>query len=68
MLYNHSLKTQKILYEIIKTEKVDLDIIACGGIDSREKLEERKKYGAKEFQIYTAIIYKGLGIVRKLSG
>lgn len=62
-LYKKSLNTQKIFYEKTKSE---LKIIACGGIDSKEKLIERINAGASEIQIFTPLIFKGPKLIREL--
>jgi len=45
---------------------MDLKIIACGGINSVERLNERLSNGATEIQIYTPLIFKGPKLLRKL--
>lgn len=63
ILYPHSLETQKRFYEILKdTEK---KIIACGGIDSIEKVKERLSLGAEEIQLYTPLIFSGPKLLRE---
>ena len=42
-------------------------IISVGGIDSAEEAYKRIRAGASLIQIYTAIIYKGPGIVRDIN-
>jgi dihydroorotate dehydrogenase len=42
-------------------------LISVGGIDSAEEAYKRIKMGASLLQIYTAIIYKGPGIVREIN-
>ena len=42
-------------------------IISVGGIDSAEEAYKRIKVGASLLQIYTAIIYKGPGIVKEIN-
>ncbi|WP_024791092.1 quinone-dependent dihydroorotate dehydrogenase [Lebetimonas sp. JS032] len=42
-------------------------IISVGGIDSAEEAYKRIRMGASLLQIYTAIIYKGPGIVREIN-
>lgn len=63
-LYERSLKTQKDFYE--KTKKSKLKIIACGGINSKEKLIERINLGASEIQIFTPLIFNGPKLIREL--
>jgi len=42
-------------------------IISVGGIDSAEEAYKRIKAGASLLQIYTAIIYKGPGIIKEIN-
>ncbi|MEK6914501.1 MAG: hypothetical protein AABW83_02515 [Nanoarchaeota archaeon] len=63
-LYQKSLETQKKFYEKLKDSK--LKIIACGGINSKERLIERINYGASEIQIFTPLIFKGPRLIREL--
>ncbi|GAX88264.1 dihydroorotate dehydrogenase [Lebetimonas natsushimae] len=42
-------------------------LISVGGIDSAEEAYKRIRMGASLIQIYTAIIYKGPGIVREIN-
>lgn len=63
-VYNKSLETQKKFYE--RNTNSSLNIIACGGIDSEERLMERIRYGASEIQIFTPLIFKGPKLIRKL--
>ena len=63
-LYEKSLNTQKIFYEKIK--KSELKIIACGGINSKERLLERINSGASEIQIFAPLIFKGPKLIREL--
>lgn len=44
----------------------NLPIIACGGIEESEQVESVCAAGADLVQIFTSLIYKGLGIVRRL--
>jgi len=62
-LYNKSLQTQKLFYKKIKKE--DLKIIACGGINSIDKVKERLSFGAGEIQIYTPLIFSGTKLLRE---
>lgn len=65
-LYSSSLETQKLFYNFLTKNNLDLDIIACGGINSLERLAERKKYGANKIQVYTPLIFKGPKLLREL--
>lgn len=62
-VYQSSLEVQKMFNEL---KDDNLKIIACGGIDSVERLEERLKNGATEIQIYTPLIFQGPKLLRKL--
>lgn len=64
ILYALSLETQKKFYE--RLQNTSKKIIACGGIDSVEKIKERLEYGAKEIQIFTPLIFEGPGLLRDL--
>jgi len=61
-IYERSLETQKRFIES------GLEIIACGGIDSKAKAEERVAHGAVGIQIYTPLIYNGPGLIRAING
>ena len=63
-VYEDSFKIQKFFYENIKC--TNLKLIACGGINSKERLNERKYFGAEEFQIFTPIIFSGTRLLREL--
>ncbi len=65
ILYPFSLKMQKEFYKRLK--KTRKKIVACGGINSIEKMEERRKYGATEFQFLTSVIsnFKLIREIRK---
>lgn len=62
-LYDKSLHMQKLFYKKIKD--TNLKLIACGGINSTNKIKERLSFGAKEIQIYTPIIFSGTKLLRK---
>ncbi len=64
VVYNSSMKVQKYFAERIKE---DVDLIACGGINSVEKARERCRIGnCNEIQIFTPLIFEGTGLLRKL--
>jgi dihydroorotate dehydrogenase len=65
-LYDISFNTQKLFYNIIQKEKLDIKIIACGGINSKKRVEERIANGAESIQIYTPLIFSGPKILREL--
>jgi len=62
-VYESSLKVQKMFN---KLKDDNLKIIACGGIDSRDRLNERLRNGATEIQLYTPLIFKGPKLLRTL--
>lgn len=62
-LYNKSLQIQKLFYKKIKKE--NLKLIACGGINSIDKVKERLSFGASEIQIYTPLIFSGTKLLRE---
>ncbi len=67
ILYPLALEIQKKFYEILKG--TDKKIIACGGINSLERVKERIEFEPqeeKEIQIFTPLIFKGPGLLRKL--
>lgn len=41
-------------------------LIACGGIDSKQEMANRIARGADLVQLYTALVYKGSGLIRDL--
>jgi dihydroorotate dehydrogenase len=45
----------------------DLPVIACGGIDDKESAQERHDAGADLLQIYSAFIYQGPGLLRRVA-
>lgn len=65
-VYESSLRVQKIYSTKIIREKLDWRIIACGGIKSSERVDERIDYGATGIQIYTPLIYSGTKLVKEL--
>ena len=58
-------------YEVLRIVASEIfgkvPIISVGGIDSAEEAYKRIKAGASLLQIYTAIIYKGPGIIREIN-
>ena len=61
-VYEASLRVQKLF-----AERTDKKLIACGGIDSVERARERCAIGnTNEIQLYTPIIFRGPGLLRKL--
>ncbi len=62
---------QKRSFEVLKIVASEVfgktTIISVGGIDSSEEAYKRIRMGASLLQLYTAIIYKGPGIVREIN-
>ena len=64
LLYERSFAIQKHFYERLKNTHVK--IVACGGINSLTRLNERINYGAQEIQIFTPLIFNGPRLLREL--
>ncbi len=67
ILYDYSLETQKRFYGVLKN--TDKEIIACGGINSTERVEERisiEPQEKKEVQLFTPIVFSGPRLLREL--
>jgi len=62
-MYAESLRVQRLFF---KKMMKDYKIIACGGINSVEKIKERIFYDAKGIQIYTPLIFSGPKIIKEL--
>lgn len=60
-------KSRQILYKFHQQLQHDIPIISAGGIDSPEEAQLRLDLGAKLIQMYSAIIFKGPGIVNKIA-
>jgi dihydroorotate dehydrogenase len=61
MVYNDSLDLQKFFYK--NSTKA---LIACGGIDSKKRRDERLKYGASGIQVFTPLVFRGPKLLRDL--
>ena len=59
-------KSFKLLKDIKPMTEDEIDIISVGGIDCIEDIEMRLEAGASLFQLYTAMVYKGLNFPYKL--
>ena len=59
-------KSREILYQFHQQLGNDLPIISVGGIDSAEEAQLRLDLGAKLVQIYSALVFKGPGLVRQI--
>jgi dihydroorotate dehydrogenase len=65
-VYEDSLRVQKLYQSWIKELGLDLKLIAVGGINSPERVQERLDYGATGIQIYTSLVFKGPELLRGL--
>ena len=65
-VYEDSLRVQKLYESGIKDLGLNLELIAVGGIDSIERVQERIDNGASGIQIYTSMVFKGPKLVREL--
>ncbi len=67
-LSGHSLFDRMLeMVRLVHTTYPTLTIIACGGIDSPERAELALAAGAALVQIFTALVYKGPGIIRRIA-
>ena len=64
-VYDASLEVQKRFLDVMKERNKKMKIIACGGINTTKKIDERIKNGAEELQIYTPIIFSGTKLLRE---
>ena len=60
-------KSRQILYQFQQQLQDQIPIISAGGIDSPEEAQLRLDLGAKLVQLYSAIIFKGPGIINKIT-
>jgi dihydroorotate dehydrogenase len=60
-------KSRQILYQFHQQLQADIPIISAGGIDSPQEAQLRLDLGAKLIQIYSALIFQGPGLVRKIT-
>src|SRR3989344_5450341 len=67
-VYEDSLRVQKLYYNKKKEFKKDWKLIACGGINSLERVVERLENGAIGIQIYTPLIFSGPKLIRQMRG
>ena len=63
-VYNASLEVQKMFEKVMN--KNNMKIIACGGINTFERVQERIIHGAEEIQLYTPLIFSGPKLLREL--
>ena len=67
-VYDKSLQVQKSFANLINRRKSNMQLIACGGIDSLARAKERtaEGMGCNEIQIYTTLIFRGPKLLREL--
>ena len=66
-LYKYSFQTQKMFENIIIKNNYPQKIIACGGINSIERVNKRLSEITEGIQIYTPIIFSGTKIIRDIN-
>ncbi len=59
--------TLRIVADVRREVGEDMTINACGGISSAEDVEQALAQGADTVQIYTALVYEGPGLARKIN-
>lgn len=59
-------RSTQLIRLIYKSAGKELCIIGCGGVFSAEDAYEKIKAGASLVQIYTGLVYRGPGIVKKI--
>ena len=60
-----TLRTTRLVKYVYEKTKGKIPIIAVGGIDSAETAYANIRAGASLVQLYTGLVYKGLGVVKK---
>ena len=65
-VYDDSLITQGFYNAMRRQLDADWNIIACGGINSLERVAERLHHGATGIQIYTPLVFSGPKLLREL--
>ncbi len=62
-VYHSSLRVQQMYHE----KAPDLKLIACGGINTLERMQERINAGATGIQVFTPLIFKGPKLLTELN-
>ena len=62
-----TLRTTRLVKYLYEKTRGELPIIAVGGIDSAESAYANIRAGASLVQLYTGLVYKGLGVVKKIN-
>lgn len=60
-------KSTEVLRKMYQLTKGEVPLIGVGGIASAEDAYEKIRAGASAVQLYTALIYKGFGLVEKIN-
>ncbi len=60
-------KSRHVLSEFHRVLQNDIPVISVGGIDSAAEANKRLELGASLVQLYTGLIYRGPGLVRKIA-
>jgi dihydroorotate dehydrogenase len=64
---DRSKEVLKILSKLKSDIYPKLDLISCGGVDSKQEQVERKLIGASEVQLYTPLIFNGPALLSELN-
>jgi dihydroorotate dehydrogenase len=59
-------KSREILYRFHQQLQDDIPIISVGGIDTPEEAQLRLDLGARLIQVYSALVFKGPGLIRQI--
>lgn len=59
-------KSTRLLAEFAAASAGRIDLIGAGGIASPEDARAKLEAGAKAVQLYSALVYQGLGLVRRI--
>lgn len=59
-------KSRDILYRFHQQLQQDIPIISVGGIDSPQEAQLRLDLGASLIQVYSALVFKGPGLIRQI--
>lgn len=60
------LKSRQFLAKLMQCVPKEIAVISAGGIDSIAEAQQRLQLGAQLIQVYSALIYKGPGLVKQL--
>lgn len=59
-------KNRRVMEILVKALQQKIPVIGVGGITTREDMEAAFNVGAELVQVYTALIYQGPGLIKKL--